>query len=119
MPSDKDLDAAFAIADQDKNNAVDVFEFIRLCSLVAKGEVTGLGKGGAKSKKKFRGSMLGKGLTLQPGTDVTWKGADEDLPAGTVGKVRALTPTPHPFYFVFHIISFVTLFVRGGKELFS
>ena len=106
-PLDKDLDVAFTLADEDKDSSVDVFEFIRLCTLVTKGDVKGLGKGGAKTKKKFRGSVLGKGQALSPGSDVTWKGADDDLPAGTIGKVskRAgclpagyLPPPPHSFF---------------------
>ena len=43
-PSDKDLDAAFELADEDKGGTVDEDEFMKLWSLVLHGDVRGLGK---------------------------------------------------------------------------
>ena len=43
-PTEKDLDAAFVVADADKNGKVDYAEFVALYELVKSGEVVGLGK---------------------------------------------------------------------------
>jgi hypothetical protein len=56
-PSDKDLDAAFTLADVDKSGGVDEREFLHLYELVAAGKVHGLSKasslfGGAAAAKK-------------------------------------------------------------------
>lgn len=51
-PSKKDLDTAFDVADEDKNNSIDEGEFINLYRLVKKGQVFGLG-GGRKSIFSF------------------------------------------------------------------
>ena len=44
--SDKDLTAAFKLADEDKSGAVDEAEFVKLYELALAGKVTGLGKTG-------------------------------------------------------------------------
>ena len=43
MPLDRDLDAAFKLADRDHSNGVDVEEFLLLYAKVKKGETKGLG----------------------------------------------------------------------------
>ena len=90
--SEKDLEAAFLLADEDKSGRVDVFEFIRIFSLIHKGEVKGLAKKPQRRKSQFQESLKGPAaaLGLGPGDAVTWKGADEELPEGTVGKVLAV-----------------------------
>lgn len=53
-PSDKDLDAAFVLADEDKGGTVDLSEFVNLYKLIKRGEVVGLGK------RSLFGSSSGK-----------------------------------------------------------
>ena len=43
-PTDKDLDAAFTLADEDKGGTVDEAEFLKLLTLIQAGQVVGLGK---------------------------------------------------------------------------
>eukprot|EP00613_Pedinella_sp_CCMP2098_P040952 CAMPEP_0171783772 /NCGR_PEP_ID=MMETSP0991-20121206/61684_1 /TAXON_ID=483369 /ORGANISM="non described non described, Strain CCMP2098" /LENGTH=300 /DNA_ID=CAMNT_0012391957 /DNA_START=3 /DNA_END=902 /DNA_ORIENTATION=+ len=60
-PSDKDLDSAFVIADEDKGGTVDLNEFLNLYKLIKRGEVVGLGKkslfGSGKREKSFKQSL--------------------------------------------------------------
>jgi hypothetical protein len=94
-PPDTDLDAAFTLADDDKSGKVDVFEFIKLFTLVADGTVKGLGKkkslfwSSAKKKQHadFKARLALSSLPFRPGDQVAWKGADDDLSAGAVGTV--------------------------------
>jgi len=55
-PTDKDLDAAFTLADEDKGGTVDEAEFLKLLTLIQAGQVAGLGKKSmfesASSRKK-------------------------------------------------------------------
>ena len=48
LPSDKDLFAAFIMADADKNGSIDEVEFVNLYTLVKAGEVHGLGSSAGK-----------------------------------------------------------------------
>ena len=58
LPSERDLDAGFVIADADRNGAVSEEEFINLYRLIRKGEVNGLSGGsqreGFKHLLRFR-----------------------------------------------------------------
>ena len=85
-PSDSDLEAAFTLADDDGSGRVDVFKFVRLCQLIKMGKVTGLGKASKQAQGNFSNDVKGAGSSLAPGDAVRWKGADEDIPAGTVGR---------------------------------
>jgi len=102
LPSERDLDAAFVLADEDKSGRVDVYEFIKLCFLVQNGKITGLGRrksvfGGSdigandsSVEKKHAAAIAaikGEGQPFALGSSVCWRGADEDIPRGTVGKV--------------------------------
>lgn len=42
-PTDKDLDAAFIIADEDKGGTVDIIEFLHIYELIKSGEIIGIG----------------------------------------------------------------------------
>lgn len=94
-PSRADLDTAFKLADVDESGSVDVYEFIKLFKLIADGAVKGMGQrksffsGSAIKKKRadFQARLKLSNSPLQPGDQVTWKGADADLPFGTVGTV--------------------------------
>ena len=44
VPKDKDLDAVFELADDDRSGTVDSEEFLKLYAAVKKGEVKGLGQ---------------------------------------------------------------------------
>ena len=61
MPSAKDLDMAFEIADANSSDSVSLLEFMSLCSLIKKGDVYGLSKQSMMtSSKKKRASFLAK-----------------------------------------------------------
>ena len=86
------MDAAFTLADEDKSGTVDVFEFVRLFSLIKAGKVKGLGKRNMMSfstgkKDDFKKAFSGDGAAFVVGDAVSWKKCDEDLPVGTVGQV--------------------------------
>jgi len=102
LPSERDLEAAFVLADEDKSGRVDVYEFIKLCFLVQNGKITGLGRrksvfgsseAGAvdssvdKKHVAAIAAIKGEGQPFELGSSVCWRGADEDIPSGTVGKV--------------------------------
>jgi Ca2+-binding EF-hand superfamily protein len=65
LPSDKDLDAAFKLADADKSGLVDEGEFVNLYKVILQGGVVGLGKkslfsgGSARKQRKtaFRANL--------------------------------------------------------------
>ena len=60
-PSDKDLDAAFELADADSSKTVEEAEFLALVGLIEKGEVHGLSKTSMMySSKKKRASFQAK-----------------------------------------------------------
>jgi len=101
LPTERDLDAAFVLADEDKSGRVDVYEFIKLFVLVQNGKITGLGRrksifggrGGtndssfAKKRAAALAAIKGAGQPFELGSAVCWKGEDEDVPKGTIGKV--------------------------------
>jgi hypothetical protein len=101
LPTERDLDAAFILADEDKSGRVDVYEFIKLFVLVQNGKITGLGRrksifggrGGtndssiAKKRAAAVAAIKGEGQPFEPGSAVCWRGEDEDVPKGTIGKV--------------------------------
>ena len=68
LPSDKDLDAAFKLADADKSGLVDEVEFLALYRLVKTGQVGGLGKSGGlfgSSKKASFKRSFKEGTTAE------------------------------------------------------
>jgi len=91
-PTEADLDAAFAVADEDKSGNVDEFEFSRLFQLVQAGKVKGLGKVKATERAEFRAAVKGTGEAFRAGDTVAWTKADDDLPEGTVGRVLCVHP---------------------------
>jgi len=59
IPTDKDLDLAFVLADDDKNGVVDIEEFVTLYRMIRRGEVHGLSKrgwGGGGKQRNFQRS---------------------------------------------------------------
>jgi hypothetical protein len=67
VPSDKDLDAAFIIADEDKSGSVDEAEFCALYRIAKRGEFKGLGqssflKRSSIKQDQFRRTMLSEKL---------------------------------------------------------
>ena len=59
MPSGRDLEVAFELADADRSGLVDEGEFLTLYKLIKKGEVKGLGKKSffGSRKSSFRKSL--------------------------------------------------------------
>jgi len=91
-PSDKDFEAAFELADENKSNTIDVEEFLKIFNNVKAGKVKGLGtafQGSAAARRKLE-SDYKEGLqkaAFDVGDEVLWTKADEDIPAGTIGQI--------------------------------
>ena len=98
VPTDKDLDVAFVLADEDKSGLVDEEEFVKLYTLIQRGEVTGLGKrslfGGGKKAASFRKSLgAGDGAARPPASaDSPALTAAAELTLEEMGEVRVATP---------------------------
>ena len=80
-------------ADENRSGLVDVFEFVRLFSIVWQGKAIGIAQRSGRARRRFaREARGGGGETgrLQPGDEVYWKGSDEQIPRGTLGRVLML-----------------------------
>jgi len=95
-PTDKDLDTAFVLADEDQSGLVDEVEFLTLYRLVKTGQVGGLGKSGglfgSSKKASFRRSFK-EGTTPEEEPPAT----DASSPRSPPGKSKSLTPRSASF----------------------
>ena len=89
VPSVKDLDRAFTVADADKSGNIDIFEFIRIYQLIKSNAVAGMANN-VDVVIQFTESLTKEIDGFKPGDAVYWKGSDADLPKGTEGKVLCL-----------------------------
>ncbi len=96
-PSDKDLDAAFELADTDESGTVDEAEFLALMALVEKGEVTGLSKSSMMfSSKKKRASFLAKLSSELPTKEEEAEAPDKTADEREDNATAEEEPKPEP-----------------------
>ena len=94
QPSDVDLEAAFELADADDSSSIDEEEFVKLFTLVANGEVHGLGGGRAGSSGSvggILGGVIGSGAGSSK-TDLNNTAQLARMQASVVGGLPVLTP---------------------------
>lgn len=91
-PTEKDLEAAFELADENKSKTIDVEEFLKIFNNVKAGLVKGLGtafQGSAAARRKLEADYKAglRKAAFDVGDVVLWKKADEDIPEGTTGQI--------------------------------